>query len=85
MGMSFFKDYEKTTPKPAEAPKAQEIETMSTDDMKAYFDAMRESIINEVKEEIKQIKGGQDNASSSDLPDSQSDSTEPSVDGVSGS
>ena len=75
MGMSFFKDYEKTTPKPVEAPPVQEIETMSTDDMKAYFDAMRESIINEVTNQINQIKGGQNNAGNSDLPDSQSDST----------
>lgn len=85
MGMSFFKDYEKTTPKPAETPKAKEIETMSTDDMKAYFDAMRESIINEVTNQINQIKGGLNNASSSDLSDSESDSAEPSVDGGSGS
>lgn len=83
--MSFFKDYEKTAPKPAEAPAAKEIETMSTDDMKAYFDAMRESIINEVTNQINQIKGGLNNASNSDLPGSEPVSTEPSVDGCSGS
>jgi hypothetical protein len=85
MGMSFFTDYEKTAPKPEEKPTPEEIKTMSTDDMKAYFDAMRESIINEVTEQIKQIKGGLNNASSSDLPGSEPDSAEPPVDGGSGS
>ena len=85
MGMSFFNDYEKTTPKPEEKPTPEEIKTMSTDDMKAYFDAMRESIIDDVRKQIEEIKGGLNNASSSDLPDSEPDSAEPPVDGGSGS
>lgn len=87
MGMSFFKDFEKLNPeKPKEVTKDTQVTSMSSDDMKAYFEAMRESIINEVKSQIEEIKkGGLDNASNTDLPDSESDSAESSVDRIGGS
>ena len=86
MALSFFKDFEKVNPAPEQntSKVAEQVTNMSTDDMKAYFDAMKESILSDIKEEINKIKGGQENASSTNVSSSQPDSTESSVDGAGG-
>lgn len=92
--LKFFNDYEKVNkPESAPQEKqgaaaAQEsaqgnlkpetVPAMTADDVKSYFDAMKESLISEIKEQIisyqtksdQNTNGGGDNASNTDLSDS---------------
>lgn len=78
MALKFFNDYEKVNKTPDPTPAAPETPAaMTVDDMKAYFDTMKESLINEIKEQFKQTaapennstteKEGDTNASNTDL------------------
>ena len=55
--MSFIKDYFQLNPEPAPAPartvpEPAPAQEQSFDDMKAYFEAMKESMLQEVRAEI---------------------------------
>lgn len=61
MALKFFADYDKVN-KPVTTDQDGTVqgtapvtvpETMTVDDMKAYFDSMKESLINEIKEQMK--------------------------------
>lgn len=77
MALKFFNDYERVNkqPDPTPAPPDPAPATMTVDDMKAYFDTMKESLINEIKEQLKSTavpidtteKEGDTNASNTDL------------------
>ena len=63
MALKFFNDYErvnKKQPDPTPAPDPTQA-TMTVDDMKAYFDTMKESLINEIKEQLKSTAASIDN------------------------
>ena len=55
--LKFFDDYEKLHPQKQEDVKevVNEVPNMTTDDMKKYFDAMKENLMSEIREQIKQI------------------------------
>ena len=104
--MNFFNDYAKLNPepKPAAAPAgASNVNSLTVDDMKAYFDQMKADLIKELKvstqsaedsgaKELKTAlgtihysttpikEGGNENASSTDLSSSKSNSSESAVD-----
>ena len=78
MALKFFNDYEKVNKQPDPPAKPDPAPaTMTVDDMKAYFDTMKESLINEIKEQLKSTaapvdntnpeKEGDTNASNPDL------------------
>ena len=51
--MSFIKDYFQLNPEPARTvPEPTPVQEQSFDDMKAYFEAMKESMLQEVRAEI---------------------------------
>lgn len=59
--MSFIKDYFQLNPEPAPAPartvpEPVPVQEQSFDDMKAYFEAMKESMLQEVRAEINKIQ-----------------------------
>lgn len=63
----FFEDFKKLHPeKPAAEIPAQNTEsaesaaTESFEDMKSYFESMKESILTDLRKEIAQIQSGQD-------------------------
>lgn len=84
MGLKFFADYDKVN-KPVTTDQDGVVqgtapvvapEAMTVDDMKAYFDTMKESLLNEIREQIKASvpetninieKEGDINASNTDL------------------
>lgn len=87
--MNFFNDYEKlhsAEKKPdAAAAGANNVNSLTVDDMKSYMDQMKETMLGELKKEIANIsiskeKEGDNNASSTDLSSGESDSTESAVD-----
>lgn len=86
MSLSFFKDYEKVnkselTPTPeTQGSKEPNVPNMSVDDMKSYFDTMRESLIADIREEIKNYREVANDASNADLSTSEQNSIEPAVD-----
>lgn len=63
--LHFFDDYEKIKDKINPQPVVQEDKminvdeqpqvNMTPDDMKAYFDAMKESLMSEIREQLKQV------------------------------
>lgn len=62
--LNFFKDYEKInppqTPPPAAAPKTgEELAGENIDDIKAYMESMKESILSEVRDQISKITPSQ--------------------------
>lgn len=62
--LNFFKDYEKVnpvqTPPPAAAPKTgEELAGENIDDIKAYMESMKESILSEVRDQISKITPSQ--------------------------
>lgn len=91
--LKFFNDYDKVNkvdpnqsapaasseqdPTPA-GLKPETVPAMTVDDVKSYFDAMKESLLSELKEQMAAYQtssdannnGGEDNASSTDLSDS---------------
>ena len=62
----FFEDFKKLHPDKPAAESTQNTEsaesaaTESFEDMKSYFESMKESILNDVRKEIAQIQSGQD-------------------------
>ena len=55
--MSFMKDYFQLNPEPARTvPEPAPAQDQSFDDMKAYFEAMKESMLQEVRAEINKIQ-----------------------------
>lgn len=60
----FFEDFKKLHPdKPAAETPAQNAESAATEsfeDMKSYFESMKESILTDLRKEIAQIQSGQD-------------------------
>ena len=92
--LKFFNDYEKLNKpesapqEPQGAADSQEsvqgtlkpetVPAMTVDDVKSYFDAMKESLISEIKEQMtsyqtksdQNTNGGENNASNTDLSDS---------------
>lgn len=62
--LNFFKDYEKVnpvqTPPPAAAPKTgEELAGENIDDIKAYMESIKESILSEVRDQISKITPSQ--------------------------
>ena len=86
--MNFFNDYAKLNPepKPVVAPAgASNVNSLTVDDMKSYMEQMKETMLGELKKEIANIsipkeKEGDNNASSTDLSSSESNSSESAVD-----
>lgn len=92
--LKFFNDYDKVNKPDPKAQPAQEaagsqeaaqgtlkpetVPAMTVDDVKSYFDAMKESLISEIKEQMtsyqtksdQNTNGGENNASNPDLSDS---------------
>ena len=55
--LKFFEDYAKVNPEPEvgkTTPIPEDTPTMTPDDMKTYFDAMKESLMSEIREQLKQ-------------------------------
>lgn len=91
--LNFFKDFnqinnnDSVTPAAAADPESDQItadNSFTADDMKAYFETMKESLVTEITEQIKsnlsKKEGVENNASSTDLSSGQSDSSKPAVD-----
>ena len=57
----FIEALEKTTPAPAPAPtpKPDQIQGLTTQDMKDYFEAMKESLLSDLRKEMQEIQGKQ--------------------------
>lgn len=91
--LKFFNDYDKvnkvdsTQPTPTASSnqdptpaglKPEAVPAMTVDDVKSYFDAMKESLLSELKEQMAAYQtssdtnnnGGEDNASNTDLSNS---------------
>lgn len=55
--LKFFDDYAKINPEPEVAkptPIPEDTPNMTPDDMKNYFEAMKESLMSEIREQLKQ-------------------------------
>ena len=57
----FIEALEKTTPKkdPAPTQSPDQIQGLTTQDMKDYFEAMKESLLSDLRKEMQEIQGKQ--------------------------
>lgn len=65
----FFADYEKMNPpeeQKQEESDPEKISGMSFSDVKSYFEAMKESLMNEMRKEIQEISGKKEEEGSQD-------------------
>lgn len=77
---NFLDDFEKVFPEEEQKKEEASQQSISLQDMKLYFDALKEQMSTQMKQEmdeyIKNIKGGNDNASETNLQRGEQDSTE---------
>ena len=67
----FIEALEKTTPSPAPAKTSSpdQIKGLTTQDMKDYFEAMKESLLSDLRKEMQEIQGKQSGSEKSEPED----------------